>query len=381
MKTVILYAYPPEPDGLSLQGHLLYRGLKENGEDVVPCHYSSDFQKEWVYKYFKPDIAIGIGYWNNTPDLVHHTQKYGVTPIPWLVADGWVANYHKTLSDLPLVLATSEWVKETYKRDGVNTENFHTSHIGLDTDNFKPIIKNDPRVASIRKMLGIEDNEVMILTVGGDVTSKGAQEVLNALKLVDKKFKNWKYVCKVWGGESADDHYENEMKLIEELGDSRHKVVYLEGSLSQEFMPYLLNACDIYAAPSRLEGYGMIQVEAQACGKPVISINKMGPKETVLHNETGFLADVAETVKLVQEKAYDWMGFDDDHIVEFNKPKTFAYRANVNEISEYLLRLMENKELRLKMGHRAREYAVNNFEYHKIANQISNTIKRTLKLI
>jgi glycosyltransferase involved in cell wall biosynthesis len=30
-------------------------------------------------------------------------------------------------------------------------------------------------------------------------------------------------------------------------------------------MPYLLSACDIYAAPSRLEGFGMIQVEANAC--------------------------------------------------------------------------------------------------------------------
>ena len=147
-------------------------------------------------------------------------------------------------------------------------------------------------------MLGVEDDEVMILTAGGDVSSKGAQEVLKALKIVDQNFKKWKYICKVWGGQSADDHYEDEMALIQELGESKDKVKYIEGPVSHDFMPYLLNACDIYAAPSRLEGFGLIQVEAQACGKPVISIDTMGPKETIIHGETGFLAKVAETVDL-----------------------------------------------------------------------------------
>ena len=45
----------------------------------------------------------------------------------------------------------------------------------------------------------------------------------------------------------------------------------------------------------------MIQVEAMACGKPVISINKGGPAETIIHGKTGFLAGVAEEVKLNEE--------------------------------------------------------------------------------
>ncbi len=54
-------------------------------------------------------------------------------------------------------------------------------------------------------------------------------------------------------------------------------------------MPYLFGACDIYAAPSRLEGFGMPQVEAGACGKPVISIKAMGMLDTLVHEETAFL--------------------------------------------------------------------------------------------
>ncbi len=47
-------------------------------------------------------------------------------------------------------------------------------------------------------------------------------------------------------------------------------VTYTTNTISRNFMPYLFGACDIYAAPSRLEGFGMPQVEAGACEKPVI---------------------------------------------------------------------------------------------------------------
>ncbi|MBI3588931.1 MAG: glycosyltransferase family 4 protein [Candidatus Liptonbacteria bacterium] len=380
MKSVILYAYPPEPDGLSQQGDMLYRGMKENGEEVWPVHLSSEFQKEFLYKFYKPDVAIGVGFWGQTQDLIEHPQKYGVQPVPWLLADGWVANHHKIISDLPLVFTTSDWVRKTFARDGVDTKNFQTLYIGVDTELFKPISRDDARILKIKEMLGIKPEEIVIMTVGGDVTSKGAQEVLKALKKVDQEFKNWKYVCKLWGGQSADDHYDDEMVLLEELGDSKDKVIYLEGSMSREFMPLLLNACDIYAAPSRLEGFGMIQVEAQACGKPVISIDEMGPKETILNGETGFLAKVAETVDLTSEWAYVGMGFEEDHRIEFEKPKTFAYRADENEIAEFLLKLLKDPDLRAKMGARAREHAVSKFEYRKIAKQMAEVIKNKFGL-
>ena len=380
LKYAILYDYPPEQDGLSLQGHMLYLGLRENKEDVMPCNLSSEFQKEWMYKYFKPDVAIGVGYWNYTPDIITHPKQFGVIPVPWLVADGWVANYHSIIGSLPLVLTTSDWVKKTYARDGVKTKNFVPVPIGIDTHQFRPIPSSDSGVRIIRKSLGVKENELMILTAGGDVTSKGAQEVLQALKIVDKKFKNWKYICKVYGGPSADQHYENEARLINELGASKAKVRYLEGPLSPDFMPYLLNAADIYAAPSRLEGFGMVQVEAQACGTPVISINEMGPKETVKHNETGFLAKVAKTVDLTEEWAYTHMGFKEDQKVKFSKPKTFEYRADPVELADYILKLATDKSLRTKMGQAARRHAIKSFEYHHIASTITDLIREKLSL-
>ncbi len=378
MKSIVLYAYPPESDGLSIQGDMLYKGLLEQGYDVLPCNFEAGLQKEFYLKKFKPDVAFGIGYWANTPTLVHEPLKFGVTPVPWFNADGWVANYHKDLEALPLVLTTSQWVKETYERDGVNVKNFVPLHIGIETELFIPM-QRDEKIRGIREMLGITNDEKMILTVGGDVTSKGAQEMFKALAKVNEKFKNWKYVCKSWPSDSAHDWHDEESKIVEELG-IKDKVIFLEGNFSKEFMPYLLNACDVYAAPSRLEGFGMIQVEAMACGKPVISIDAMGPKDTIVHGKTGFLAKIADKVILEQEWVYPWMGFPEEKIIKFDKPRVFAYRADIDELAEYTFRLLTDDVLSRKMGEEARRHAVKNFDYHVTSRKAAEIVKEKLSL-
>ena len=380
MKIAVLYAYPPEPDGLSLQGHLLYRGLKELGVDVMPCNYKPSFQKQWVLSAYKPDIAIGIGCWTYAPDIILSPQQNGITPIPWFVANGWVANYHKTISNLPLVFATSNWVKETYQRDGVNTKNFEVLQIGFDPEEIKPIPQTDPKIQGLRTMLGVQPHEKMILTIGGDTTSKGSQEMMRALAEIDKEFKEWKYVLKSSDSECAASHYEEEEALMDELELDRGKIVSLNGMYSHDFMSYLLSACDIYAAPSRLEGFGMIQMEAEACGKPVISINAGGPKDTIIHGKTGFLADVQKTIKLHEEWAYEWMGFETDFKIKFDEPKIFAYRASIPDLTKYTKMLLTDDKLREEMGRNALEHALDNFHYHKVAKKALRLIKERLGL-
>jgi len=198
MKVLVLYEYPPPPGGLATQGDMLYRGLKEIGVDAYPVNPGCGQEKEWYYRWFKPDVVVGVGYWGHTPDLVLHPQQYGVRPVPWLVADGYVANYEKILNALPLILVPSRWVKSVYIRDGLSGENIEVLPEGVDTDAFIPRDKTDPKVACIREALGVAPNEIMILTVGGDAASKGAQEVMQALAIIDAKVPPWKYVCKVW---------------------------------------------------------------------------------------------------------------------------------------------------------------------------------------
>ena len=96
MKISVLHAYPVEPDGLSIQGNLLYKGLKENGVEVMPCHYQPSFQKQWVLDAFKPDVAVGIGCWTYAPDIILSPQNSGIIPVPWFVANGWGCQLSQT---------------------------------------------------------------------------------------------------------------------------------------------------------------------------------------------------------------------------------------------------------------------------------------------
>lgn len=376
MKVLVLYPYPVEPDGISLQGHYLVKGLKELGIDARSCNRDNDLQKLWALKAFQPDVVVGIGFWANTPELISSPMNHGLKAVPWFNADGWVANYHNILNSLPLIVANSNWVKQTYIRDGVKGDNICVCPIGFDPKLFYPREKNDSEIAKLREMLGIKEHEKMIFTAGGDVTSKGAQEMLRALAKIDKDFPNWKYVLKVNESFSADDHGQEEDELIEELGLNRDKIMYLEEEYSPEFMAALINACDIYAAPSRLEGFGMIQLEAQACGKPVISINVGGPKDTIVQGKTGFLVDVGSEVKLESENAYTWMGFEADHKIKFKEPKTFAYKANIDQLAECTLRLLKDDYLRETMGKAAAQHALENFHYKVSAKRMLDLINR-----
>ena len=380
MKILVLYPHPPEPDGVSLQGNYLIKGLRELGNEVMPCDREDNLQKLHTYKSFNPDVVIGIGCWSEFPEVVQSPMNHGLVSVPWFNADGWVANYHERLNSLPLIIATSEWVKATYIRDGVNGDNIRVGHIGYDPGIFHPIPKDDERIKKLRDMLGVQEDEKMIFTAGGDVTSKGAQEMLRAIKKIEKDFPNWKYVLKTYESFSAEDHGLEEEDLMEKLGIDRNRVIYLTGKYSPEFMSLLLNACDVYAAPSRLEGFGMIQVEAMACGKPVISINVGGPRDTIVHEKTGFLVDVNYEVKLDSEWAYPWMGFEDKHKIVFDKPKTFAYRADVDQLANYTLKLLTDDKLREEMGKNAAEHARDKFNYLTTSKKILDLIEENVVL-
>ncbi|UCG55730.1 MAG: glycosyltransferase family 4 protein [Phycisphaerales bacterium] len=377
MKVLVLYDYPPSPAGLATQGSLLHKGLEALGVDVHSAHFESAQEKEWYYRWFEPDIVVGVGYWGHTPYLVLHPQRYGVQPVPWLVADGYMANYHEVLEALPLILVTSKWVKNVYVRDGLSGKNIRTLPVGCDTDAFVPRDKTETKVAAVREALGVAPDQVMILTIGGDATSKGAQEVMQALALIDTKAPDWKYVCKVWPQPRTEQQNLMDLQLATTLGIEKN-VVYTTNVISRNFMPYLLAACDIYAAPSRLEGFGMIQVEAAACGKPVIGIKAMGMLDTMVHGHNAFLASVAQEVRMREATVGDESGYESGHRVVFKRPRTVDYRASVHDIANYLMDLLQDGELRKKMGEAGRVRVLKNYDYRVVAKSFAEVVSEKL---
>lgn len=379
MKVLALYDYPPSPAGLATQGDLLCRGLRELGVDVHAAHFESPQEKEWYYRWFEPDAVVGIGFWGHSPHLVLHPIRCGMRPVPWFVADGYVAAYQDILNSLPLILVTSNWVRDTYIRDGINADIIEVLPVGCDTGAFMPRDSNDPKVLAIREALGVADDQIMILTVGGDATSKGAQEVMQALALIDQEAPDWKYVCKVWPQPRTMSQNVEDLQLAHHLGIDKN-VVYTSNVVSRNFMPYLLAACDIYAAPSRLEGFGMIQVEANACGKPVIAIDAMAFLDTMVHGETALLAGVAQEIKISETVLGRDHGFDEPRRITLPFLRTADYRASVPDIAEHLLRLMRDPELRQSMGEAGRKRVVELFNYRNVAKRFVDLISARLDI-
>lgn len=378
MKILVLFDYPPPPGGLATQGELLLRGLRDIGVDARPTHLESSLEKQWNYRWFKPDAVVGIGYWGMTPHLVLHAQQHQVLAIPWLVANGYVVNHRETLSELPLLLVTSQWVKSVYERDGIRGDNIEVLPVGCDTESFIAHPKSDPRVRVVREALGVSESQLLILTVGGDAASKGAREIMRALASLGDEVPEWRYVCKVWKQPRTEKQNALDKDLAESLGIA-DKVLFCDDRISREFMPFLMSACDVYAAPSRLEGFGMGQVEAGACGKPVIGIRAMAMLETLVHGETALLAgaateNFAESVVVGPEA-----GFEPGHRITFQTPRIVDYRASVPDLAEHLRTLLNDRELRQRMGEAGRRRALE-YDYRKVATSFVEIVQRKLNL-
>jgi starch synthase len=369
MKILVLYTYPPAPGGLATQGDLLYKGLLEIGVDAHAVHLQSDLEKEWYYHWFKPDVVVGVGFWGDVPDIVLHPRRFGIRAVPWILADGYVANYRDVLDGMPLMLVTSDWVRERYVRDGIRGDHIETLPVGCDTDGFIPRSPDEPKVRAAREALGVSPDELLILTVGGDAASKGGREVMAALATLGDTVPPWRYVCKVWPQERTNTQNGLDLELASALG-IQDRVSFQTHQVSRNLMPYLLAACDVYAGPSRLEGFGMPQVEAGACGKPVIGIRAMAMLDTLVHGETAFLARVAEEIHITEVTLGPESGFEPGHRIVFNQPRLADYRASVPDIAEYLKLLLNDATLRQRMGAAGRRRAVEHYNYRTVARRL-----------
>lgn len=379
MKVLLQYDYPPSPGGLATQGQLLQQGLVDLGVAAHSVNLENESEKEWYYQWFQPDIVLGVGYWGHTPELVLHPKRHGLLPVPWLVADGFIANYQDILAELPLIFLTSNWVRETYMRDGIPGANLEVLPVGCDTNAFLPRARTDPKVRAIRRSLGVTDEQIMILTVGGDAASKGAREVMRALALLGDDVPDYRYVCKVWPQDRTTAQNQKDLILAKELG-IEERVIFTTSRNSRNFMPYLLAACDIYAAPSRLEGFGMIQVEANACGKPVVAINAMAFKDTMIHGETAYLAEVAIENKMGSALLGPAQGFEEGHRVVFPYERTVDFRASVEDLSAHLGLLLSSPDERARLGSNGRKHVVKKFDYEVVTKQFIDIVGRRLSI-
>ena len=132
----------------------------------------------------------------------------------------------------------------------------------------------------------LNGNKVM-LTVARLVKKegyKGYDLVIKALPKVTKKIPNIKYLLIGEG----DDLYRIK-NLVNKLG-LENKVIFCGFVPNKKLINYY-NSCDVFIMPSKGEGFGIVFLEALACGKPVICGNKDGSRDAVLDGKLGILVD------------------------------------------------------------------------------------------
>ncbi|MGA9187610.1 MAG: glycosyltransferase family 4 protein, partial [Methanosarcina sp.] len=182
-----------------------------------------------------------------------------------------------------------------------------------------------------RKLLSLPFDKKIILSVGNLDEIKGHKYLIEALSDIVKKRKD--VICFIVGGGKLEGKLN---KQIKSAGLQEH--VKLVGGKPHNDIPIWMNACDVFVLPSLRESFGVVQIEAMACGKPVVATYNGGSQEIITSEEYGFLVDLANPKSLVENilTALD-KKWDDKKIR--NHAEQFTWRF----ISQEILKIYEQQ--------------------------------------
>lgn len=204
---------------------------------------------------------------------------------------------------------------------------------GVDVSHFYPIPADEARA-----YIGLKPEDRMILFVGRIEPLKGVDTLLEAMSCLQMKESRPVHLAIIGGDPAASPEDMNaEMarlkNLCEVLGLDQ-SVVFL-GVRDQDKLSYYYSAAEVVVMPSHYESFGMVALEAMACGTPVIASEVGGLGYLVRDGETGFTIPDQEPEALCEKLSW----------------------------------LLNDKELHATMSKRAVEYA-QDYAWEKIAKQI-----------
>ena len=195
----------------------------------------------------------------------------------------WMAN--RVFRSADRVIANSQNTATLLRKDwSVADVRLSILHPGADIERFC-VAERDP---GIRQQLGWDDRPV-ILTVGRLQKRKGQDQLIRALPVIRLSHPGVLYSI-VGDGPERDAL----AMLADELEVNDH--VEFRGNVCDQEMVRCYQQCDVFALPNRtvdgdFEGFGMVLVEAQACGRPVIAGDSGGTGEAMLDGHTGYRLD------------------------------------------------------------------------------------------
>lgn len=236
----------------------------------------------------------------------------------------------KIIAATPAELSQLQWLYET------STENVAIVPPGVNTRHFYPIARDEAR-----EFIDVPCENRMVLFVGRIEPLKGIETLIQAIGLMrdNKKLDNYQLCLAIIGGdaEASEEEMSQEMSHLQKLRTDLglHDFVNFMGKRPQSDLPYYYSAADVLVVPSRYESFGMVALEAMACGTPVIASQVGGLAYLIQDGVTGY------------------------HVPD-NDPKA---------LSDSLTTLLDDDKLNYKLGMQATEYA-KEYSWDNIAAQI-----------
>jgi len=296
--------------------------------DIIHAH--SPFGMGLFAKYLSWRQKIPLVYTHHVQYAEYAKLHFKKRLIPPIFPKAWSA-WFSNLSDL--VIAPSLKIERLLKKSGVNKE-IVVLPTGIDTRKFQKMIKNKE---ILKKKLNISPQTKILLFVGRLELEKNPIFLIKAFYEILKKRKD--VILLMIGSGSLVKKIKKEIKKLE-IGNS----VKFIGRIPHQEIPFYYQGSDIFIFSSFTETQGIIILEAEACGLPVVILKDDAFLGIVKNGENGFL-------------------------VKENSPKIFA---------KYVLRILGNPQLYQKLSLASQETA-KSFSEEKQAKRLLEIYKSLVK--
>ncbi len=204
----------------------------------------------------------------------------------WFKPKPWQRIFFRAI---PKTVARSIAIRDGYLGEPpfMPRENLPVVYPGVDTERFHPDLDG----ARLRDELSIPRDAPLVAMVARFQRVKGHHTFQSVAEAIVRQEPEARFIVagdNVFGG-AADGRYRDQIVRMASANDAlRERLQYIG---FREDVEHVYAAADVLVCASEFESFGKANLEAMACGKPIVSSNRGGPAETVSQGETGFLID------------------------------------------------------------------------------------------